>query len=87
MKPARLTKKVNPVYPNTAKRSGVDADVRVSTVILPDGTLDDLVILSAPDEGLALAALLAVRQWQYSPTYLDGQAVEADLTIDVNFRR
>jgi TonB family protein len=85
VKPAQVIKKVTPVYPNDARSTGLRGTVKVAAVILPDGTLNDLVVLSSPNANLALAALLAVRQWRYSPTYLDGQAVEANLTIDVNF--
>jgi len=85
VKPAQVKKKVKPVYPNTARLAGVRGTVKIAAIILPDGTLDDLVVVSAPDTSLALNALLAVRQWHYSPTYLDGQAVEASLTIDVDF--
>jgi outer membrane biosynthesis protein TonB len=56
-------------------------------IILPDGTVDDLVALSAPDGGMAVAALLAVRRWRYIPTYLDDQPVEASLTVDVTFQK
>ena len=87
VKPAQVTKRVAPVYPDSAKKAGINGTVKIATIILPDGTLDDMVVLSAPDASLALAALLAVRQWRYSPTSLDGQAVEASLTIDVNFER
>jgi outer membrane biosynthesis protein TonB len=56
-------------------------------IILPDGTVGDLVTLSAPDRDMAVAALLAVSKWRYSPTYLDDQAVEASLTVDVTFQK
>ena len=87
VKPAQVTKKTTPVYPESAKKAGVKGNVRIATIILPNGTVDDLVVLSAPTADLALSALVAVRQWRYSPTYLDGDAVEASLTIDVNFER
>ena len=54
-------------------------------IILPNGTVDDLVVLSARNSNFAVAALLAVRRWEYSPTHLDDQPVEASLTVDVNF--
>jgi TonB family protein len=85
VKPAQVIRKVAPVYPRADKRARVAGTVTIATLILSDGTLDDLVVLSAPDRSLAEAALLAVRQWRYSPTQLDGRAVEANLTIDVNF--
>jgi TonB family protein len=61
--------------------------VRISMIIMPDGTVDDLVVLSTPNDDLAIAALMAVRLWRYSPAYLDGEASEANLTVDVNFDR
>jgi TonB family protein len=64
----------------------VDGAVKIAMIILPDGTVDDLVVLSSPNDRFAEAALWAVRLWQYSPTYLDGLAVEANLTVDVNFK-
>ncbi len=86
VKPAQVKSKLSPIYPDAERKSGIRGSVRIAMIILPNGALDDLVVLSAPDGGLARAALAAVRQWKYSPTYLDGQAVEANLTVDVNFR-
>jgi TonB family protein len=80
-------KKVTPVYPVAARKAGVHGNVRIATILLPDGSLDDLVVLSAPSRDLAVAALVAVRQWRYSPTQLDGEPVETNFTIDVKFDR
>jgi TonB family protein len=82
-----LKKKVSPTYPDAARRVGVEGNVRIATIVLPDGTLDDLVVLSAPNKELAVATLVAVRQWRYSPTHLDGEPVETNFTIDVKFDR
>lgn len=87
MRPAQVTKKVTPVYPDAERKAGVAGTVKISMIILPDGTVNDLVVLSAPNSNLAIAALLAVRRWQYSPTYLDDQPVEASLTVDVTFQK
>jgi TonB family protein len=80
-------KKVKPVYPEAARRAGVGGTVKIATIILPDGTLDDLVVLSAPSGDLAVAALVAARQWRYSPAYRDGEGIETSLTIDIKFDR
>jgi TonB family protein len=85
VKPAQLTTKVTPSYPEAERKAGVRGIVRLAMIILPNGTVDDLVVLSAPTSNFALAALDAVRRWRYNPTYLDGQPVEASLTVDVNF--
>jgi TonB family protein len=82
-----LKKKVTPVYPAAARNAGIEGKARIATVLLPDGTLEDLVVLSAPNQDLAVAALIAVRQWHYSPTRLDGKPVETNFTIDVDFKR
>lgn len=82
-----IRKKVTPSYPNGARRAGVEGNVRIATIVLPDGTLDDLVVLSAPNKDLAVAALVAVRQWRYSPMQVDGEPVETSFTIDVQFGR
>ncbi len=87
VRPAQVTKKVTPAYPDAERKAGIEGSVRIAMIILPDGTVNDLVVLSAPDSNLAIAALLAVRQWQYSPTYLDDQPVETRLTVDVNFQK
>lgn len=87
VRPAQVKKKVTPVYPETERKAGVSGTVKIAMIILPDGTVNDLVVLSAPNSNLAIAALLAVRRWQYSPTYLDDQPVEASLTVDVTFQR
>jgi len=87
VKPAQVTKKVAPVYPEAERKRGIRGTAKIAMIILPDGSLDDLVVLSAPDSNFAIAALVAVRSWHYSPTYLDDQPVEARLTVDVNFER
>ncbi len=87
VKPAQLKKQVPPVYPEAERKAGIKGVVRIAMVILPDGTVNDLVVLSAPNTNLGIAALSAVRRWQYSPTYLDDQPVEATLTVNVTFQK
>ena len=87
VRPAQVKKKVTPVYPDAERKAGIAGRVKIATIILPDGTVNDLVVLSAPNSNLAVAALLAVRRWQYAPTYLDDQPVEASLTVDVTFQK
>jgi TonB family protein len=86
VRPAQVKSKVPLVYPEAERRARVAGAAKLAMIILPDGTVNDLVVLSAPNTSFAVAALLSVRQWQYSPTYLDGQPVEASLTVDVRFQ-
>ena len=73
-----------PEYPPLAKMARVQGMVRLSAIIAKDGTIIDLKVISG-NPLLAPAALAAVRQYRYQPTLLNGQPVEVDTEIDVNF--
>jgi len=81
---ARLVCKVNPYYPQEARRRHVSGTVRLHTVIGKDGGVKQLELLSGHDL-LAAAAKAAVSQWRYRPTLLEGEPVEVDTIIDVIF--
>jgi len=81
VKQSRLLYQVQPAYPG--KQWVLGMRVQAAAVIRTSGVLDDMVVLSAPDPDFALATLMALRQWRYSPTYVDGQAVEVTTTIDL----
>ena len=55
--------------------------------ITRDGVVEDIKPVMAADDSLKESVLAAVRQWQYKPTLLNGVAVEAPLTISVQFTR
>ena len=58
----------------------------VRGVILMNGSLGGLQVLSSPDQQLTEAALEALRGWRYQPTLLNGQPVETVTTISVEFQ-
>ena len=80
----RLLQKVPPVYPEAAKAAGVEGTVVLKGLIGKDGTLKDLHVISGP-EMLQQAAIDATSQWIYSPYLLNGEPVEVDTTVSVNF--
>lgn len=81
---ARLIHKVSPEYPKKARKKGVEGVVRLHAIIGKDGTVHELTVVYG-DSLLTDAALKAVRQWRYESMLLDGEPVEVDTTIDVNF--
>jgi len=81
---ANLITPVRPVYPPEAKAAGIQGTVRLQAVLAKDGTVADIKVLSG-DPALTEAALDAVKQWVYRPTLLNGQPVEVQTTIDINF--
>lgn len=82
---ALLLKKVPPTYPRGAIQIRLQGSVQLQATISKDGTVSNLKTL-AGDPLLARAAADAVKQWEYKPYYLNGQPVEMQTLIVVNFR-
>jgi protein TonB len=81
---AQLTHKVNPQYPPEAFQSRVHGTVVLQAVIGKDGGVKTVKVVSGPPM-LVKSATEAVKQWRYKPFTLNGEAVEADTQINVNF--
>jgi TonB family protein len=83
---AKLIKRVQPVYPESARSVGVQGTVVLHAVIGMDGRpLSLRVMNSQVDPDLARSAVEAVSQWRYTPTLLNGEPIEVYTTITVNF--
>jgi TonB family protein len=80
-----LIHSVPPVYPDSAKRNQVSGSVVLRARIGRDGRIHTLKVVSTADANLAVSALAAVRQWTYKPYLLNGEPVEVDTQITVNF--
>jgi periplasmic protein TonB len=78
-------KNVNPVYPQMAKIARVQGPVVLAAVIGKDGTIQNLHVLSTASPLLNQAAIDAVKEWRYRPYILNGEPVEVDTQITVNF--
>jgi protein TonB len=76
---------IRPLYPAIAKAAGVQGTVVVEAVISKTGTIESLHVVSGPMM-LQDAALEAIREARYRPYRLNGDAVEVQTTITVNFR-
>jgi TonB family protein len=86
IRPPRKEHTVNPIYPVSMREAGHTGIVLVDAIIGTDGAVSSVRVLSAqahPD--LAIAAVDAVRQWQFTPTLLNGVAVEVLMTVTVRF--
>jgi len=80
-----LVKKVPPVYPAQAQEMKIQGAVQIAATIGKDGNITNLKLLSG-DAILGRAAIDAVKQWKYKPYYLDGQAVDIQTQITINFK-
>ena len=77
-------KDVKPVYPAIAQSARVAGGVTIEATIGPDGkVIDAKVVRSIPL--LDQAALDAVRQWEYTPTLLNGVPVSVLVTVTISF--
>jgi TonB family protein len=84
LKAPQKTKDVKPVYPPMAVASHVQGIVILEATIGADGKVEDAkVIRSIPL--LDQAALDAVRQWEFTPTLLNGVPVPVVMALTVNF--
>lgn len=83
---AKLTDKVQPIYPQSAKEAGVSGTVILHAVISKDGRPLSLRVMNSQiDPDLARSAVEAVSQWRYTPTLLNGEPIEVDTTINVTY--
>jgi protein TonB len=76
--------KVQPTYPPLARTARVQGSVILAAVIGKDGAIQNLHVLSGHPL-LQQAALEAVKQWKYRPYILNGEPVEVDTQVTVNF--
>jgi TonB family protein len=73
----KRTKTVNPVYPESARKRGVEGWVELAFTVKKNGTVDDVEVRNAsPASVFDDAAVRAVRQWRFEPVQRNGAAVE-----------
>jgi periplasmic protein TonB len=84
MQPPRKIRDVKPVYPAGTLQGRTQGAVILEATIGPDGKVRDAkVVRSVPL--LDAAAIDAVRQWEYTPSFLNGVAIAVVITVVVNF--
>jgi protein TonB len=85
VRPPKLIRQVDPAYPRLARQARVEGDVVLSAMINESGNITELKAVSGPPL-LYPAALEAVRQWKFEPTYLNGRPWPLDCEITIHFR-
>jgi protein TonB len=84
IKPPTKVKDVRPTYPPIAQSARVQGVVIIEATIGPSGAVQEAKVLRSIPL-LDAAALDAVRQWQFTPTLLNGVPVPVIMTVTVNF--
>jgi TonB family protein len=80
-----LVKKVQPIYPKNALAMHVEGAVELVATISTSGNITAVKILKG-EPTLTKAAADAVKQWKYKPYLLNGEPVEIQTQITVNFK-
>ena len=79
-----LVRKVPPTYPPLARQARIQGVVVLQAQISKEGNIVNLQLISGHPM-LAPAAIEAVKQWKYKPYLLNGEPVEVDTQVQVNF--
>lgn len=79
-----LISQTKPPYPPMAKMARVQGAVVLQAIISKQGTIENLRVVSGHPM-LVQAAMDAVRQWRYRPYLLNGEPVEVETQITLNF--
>ena len=79
-----LIHKVQPTYPPLARQARIQGTVVLQAQISKQGTIENLQVVSGHPM-LTSSALEAVKQWRYKPYFLNGEPVEVETQITVNF--
>jgi TonB family protein len=80
-----LIRRVEPVYPEAARRANLQGVVTLDAVVGDDGSVVNVYPLRGPD-GLTLAAMDAARWWRFRPYRMNGQPATIETTLAVEFR-
>lgn len=75
----RAKTRVEPVYPELARRMNIKGSVKVEVVVAPNGTVKDAKVVGGHPV-LASAALDAVKKWRFEPA-----ATESTGMVDFKF--
>src|SRR5690348_13360745 len=81
---ALLVSRVAPIYPPLARQARIQGTVILDIIVNKAGEIRDVKLVSGHPM-LAPAAIDAVKQWRYRPYILNGEPVEVETQITVNF--
>jgi protein TonB len=85
VKPPRIIQRVAPLYPPLAKQTHIQGVVQIDAVIDAQGNVVEMQAVSGHIL-LIPAALNAVSQWKFEPTYLNDQPIPIQFVVTVTFQ-
>jgi protein TonB len=85
-KPPAVIKRVEPVYPELARKAGIEGKVIVKVWIDKHGKVKEALVLKSSVELLNDAALTAAKQWEFTPAMMKLGPVDVWSTLTFNFK-
>jgi len=84
---AQPIKRRNPKYPRKEMRKGNEGWVQTSFVIEKDGSVSNIIVEDSSSEGFEKEAIKAMKRWQYTPAYENGQPIQqCQNSVQLDFR-
>lgn len=84
----KRTRTVNPVYPESARKRGIEGWVEMAFTVMPNGTVEDVEVRNAsPADVFDDAAVRAIRQWRFEPVERNGQKVAQRAMVRLRFEQ
>jgi protein TonB len=82
----KRTRTVQPVYPETARKKGIEGWVELAFTVAPNGTVQDVEVRNAsPANVFDDAAVRAIRGWRFEPVERDGEKVSQRAMVRLRF--
>ncbi len=86
IKPPKLIKKVDPIYPEEARKQGISGEVFLSVRSNELGNIVEVKVVKSPHELLSKASVEAVKQWKYEPMLIKGKPMPIIFTVTMTFK-
>ena len=84
--PPAIRHEVQPDYTEEARRRRVEGEVVLEVIVLADGSVGDIQVLSSLGYGLDEAAIRAMRAWQFVPARRHDVPVDVVVEVAMEFR-
>ncbi|MGA2356071.1 MAG: energy transducer TonB [Terriglobales bacterium] len=75
----------NPEYTEQARKKKINGTVLLSLTVTVDGTTRDIKLVKGVGYGLDEKAVEAVSRWKFTPALKDGQPIEKEISVEVDF--
>ena len=80
-----LVTRVDPRYPEFARKAGLSGDVQLRVLVDVDGRVSRVEVVAGAPGGLTEAATEAVRRWVYEPARVGGRPIAVWKMVRVHF--